>query len=117
MKSSIGREGQRAILSWTTFRAPAPKAVHSSLQALVIPKSAASSEEEPAVLCSGHVSCSRRTPTAGYVLANAIQTSAMTTKQSTLPSGPTDPPLSQGAPRRDELSKCPGATMPLSGTE
>jgi hypothetical protein len=33
-----------------------------------------------------------------------------------LPSGPTDPPVSQFGPFKDEFIKCPVATMPLFGT-
>ena len=52
-----------------------------------------------------HYPWSPRTPALGCVFSNTIHATAMTTKQSTLPSGPTEPPLSQSAPRSDELSR------------
>ena len=39
------------------------------------------------------------------------------TNTSTLPSGPTEPPVSQAGPWNEDFSKCPGTVEPLSGTE
>lgn len=53
---------------------------------------------------------------AGYTKWKTRNISEMTTKQATLASGPTLPPVSQRGPWNEELSKCPGAAKPLSGT-
>src|SRR5215469_10299547 len=53
----------------------------------------------------------------GCVPAKRTQANAITTKHSTLPSGPTVPPLSQSGPRSEELNRWPGESIPLSGTE
>src|ERR1700721_501961 len=41
----------------------------------------------------------------GYIRSNAIHSAAITTKHSTLPSGPTDPPVNHRGPWNDELSR------------
>jgi hypothetical protein len=41
----------------------------------------------------------------GYIRSNAIHTAAITTKHSTLPSGPTDPPVNHTGPWKDELNR------------
>ena len=47
----------------------------------------------------------------------AMVASPTTTNAIALPSGPTVPPVGHARPWNDEFSKCPGATMPLFGTE
>ena len=41
----------------------------------------------------------------GYIRSNAIHIVAITTKHSTLPSGPTDPPVNHTGPWKDELNR------------
>ena len=55
--------------------------------------------------------------TSGYARSNATQVSAITTNTSTLPSGPTEPPVIQCEPWNEERIKCPVTIPPLSGTE
>src|SRR5438874_9323366 len=99
MKSSIGRLEKPVVLArqfWPIQRpnwnlrlhSSAPKHCHSEER----------SDEEPAVAGSATVAA-WLFPSANlaYIRSNAIHTIAITTKQSTLPSGPTEPPLSQSA--------------------
>src|SRR5208337_1517808 len=53
----------------------------------------------------------------GYMRLNTTHINAITTSTSALPSGPTEPPVSQREPWNDEFSRWPGTIVPLSGTE
>ena len=53
--------------------------------------------------------------TSGYTRSNTTHSSASTTKTNTLPSGPTDPPVSQRGPCKEECSRCPGAIAAAVG--
>ena len=57
------------------------------------------------------------TATSGYSRSKSTHIAAITAKTTRLPSGPTEPPVSQSGPWNDEFSRCPGSMPPLSGTE
>ena len=57
----------------------------------------------------------------GYLISRSQRlrmkpTTANIGRQSTLPSGPTEPPVNHAGPEVLGLNKCPGSTRPLSGT-
>ena len=52
-----------------------------------------------------------------YLRANANPAPLMIKKHTALASGPTLPPVNQSLPRNAGRIRCPGSTVPLSGTE